>query len=242
MAMSNPKGRANYEPNSWSEGGPRENPQHGFRSYPSQVEGPKLRIRAETFADHYSQARQFYISQTEVEQGHIAAALTFELSKVETPAIRERMVSHLLNIEEGLANTVATGLRLKNMPEKAEAAVTPRTDLAPSPALSILKNQQHTLTGRKVGCLVTDGSDGELIHALRSALEEEGGMLEIVAPMVGGIETAAGEWIAGDHKLDGGPSILFDAVVIAVSQEGAEQLAKEATARDFIADAYAHLK
>lgn len=243
MAMSNPKGRANYEPNSWSEGsGPRENPQHGFRSYPSQVEGPKLRTRSETFADHYSQARQFYISQTEVEQGHIAAALTFELSKVETPAIRARMVSHLLNIDEDLAKTVATGLRLKNMPEKADAAVTPRTDLAPSPALSILKNQMHTLKGRKVGCLVTDGSDGDLIHALRSALAEEGGMLEIVAPMVGGIETAAGEWIAGDHKLDGGPSILFDAVVIAVSREGAEKLAKEATARDFIADAYAHLK
>src|SRR3546814_4005959 len=95
MAFFNPKGRANYEPNSWggAAGGPREAPDKGFTSYPAQEQGEKRRIRAESFADHYSQARQFYISQTEVERGHIAAALTFELSKVETPAIRARMVS-----------------------------------------------------------------------------------------------------------------------------------------------------
>ena len=83
--MANPKGRVNYEPNSWSgEGsGPRESPEKGFRSYPAEEEGAKLRVRSETFADHYSQARQFYMSQTEVEQNHIADALIFELSKVE---------------------------------------------------------------------------------------------------------------------------------------------------------------
>ena len=76
-------------------------------------------MRSETFADHYSQARQFYISQTEVEQRHIANALTFELSKVQTLAIRERMVSHLLNIDAGLADKVAKGLRLKEIPAPA---------------------------------------------------------------------------------------------------------------------------
>jgi catalase len=83
MAMHNPTGRANYEPNSWDggAGGPRESPEQGFHSYPAAVEGPKLRIRSESFADHYSQARQFYLSQTESEQQHIADALTFELSK-----------------------------------------------------------------------------------------------------------------------------------------------------------------
>src|SRR3546814_11464514 len=94
--------------------------------------GEKRRIRADSFADHYSQARQFYISQTEVERGHIAAALTFELSKVETPAIRARMVSHLLNLHKDLANTVATGLRLKEMQKQADAARPHRTD--PEPA------------------------------------------------------------------------------------------------------------
>ena len=241
MAMTNPRGRANYEPNSWSEGGPRETPA-GYQSYPAEVQGARRRVRSETFADHYSQARQFYISQTPVEQAHIAAALTFELSKVETPAIRARMVSHLLNIDEGLANRVGEGLALGEMPAPAGAARPTRDDLAASPALSILQNQHHTLRGRKVGCLVSDGVDEDLIQALQQALAAEGGMLKIVAPRVGGVKTAGGGWLAGDEKLDGGPSILFDAVVVAPSREGAGLLKDEATARDFVADAFAHLK
>ena len=123
MAMHNPKGRANYEPNSWgAAGGPRESPSRGYTSYPEKVEGPKVRARSETFADHYSQARQFYISQTPIEQQHMANALTFELSKVQTPEIRSRMVSHLLNIDEELAKKVGQGLRLKEMPAAAPAA------------------------------------------------------------------------------------------------------------------------
>ena len=100
MAMVNPKGRANYEPNSWgAEGGPRESHEIGFRSFPAEEKGRKVRERSESFADHYSQARQFYMSQTKVEQGHIADALIFELSKVQKPAIRARLVSHLPNID-----------------------------------------------------------------------------------------------------------------------------------------------
>jgi catalase len=108
MAMINPKGRANYEPNSWDgeRGGPRESPEKGFHSYASAEEGQKLRVRPETFADHYSQARRFYISQTETEQNHIAGALIFELSKVERLEIHSRMVSHLLNIHAKLAKQV----------------------------------------------------------------------------------------------------------------------------------------
>ncbi len=186
MAMVNPRGRVNYEPNSLgASGGPKETPK-GFHSDPSPVEGPKLRVRSKTFADHYSQARQFYISQTDVEQRHIVSALIFELSKVETLAIRRRMVSHLLNIDEDLARQVATGLALRAMPEPAEAAMPTRIDLDPSPSLSILLNQEKTLKGRKVGCVITDGTDGDLIAALRGALDKEGAMLKLVAPMVGG--------------------------------------------------------
>ncbi len=105
MAMMNPKGRANYEPNSWGPevGGPRENPQQGYRFFPQPVDGVKTAARADTFADHYSQARQFYVSQSPIEQKHISDALVFELSKVERPDIRERMVSHLRNIDGDLA-------------------------------------------------------------------------------------------------------------------------------------------
>ncbi len=241
MRMAINKGRANYQPNSWGEG-PREKPKVGFTHYPSEESGPKLRLRAESFADHYSQARQFYVSQTEVEQGHIAAALTFELSKVETPAIRSRVVSHLRNIDDGLASKVAQGLRLKEMPDPAPAAVPTRKDLKESPALSIILNGPESFQGRKVGALVTDGADADLIKRLQAALKKEGAMLQFVAPMVGGIEASDGSWIEADEKIDGGPSLLFDAVVLLPSAEGAKLLADEPTARDFVADAFAHLK
>lgn len=242
MAMQNPTGRVNYEPNSWSDGGPRESHSRGFRSFPTPQQGPKMRVRSESFADHYSQARQFYISQTEVEQQHIANALTFELSKVETPAIRERMVSHLLNIDEGLAEAVKEGLGLPKMPTAADAAQKTRKDLKPSPPLSILKSAEKTLEGRKIGCLVTDGVSGALIEDLRQALEDEGAQLAIVAPKISGAQTDAGEQLKVNEKIDGGPSVLFDAVVLAPSVDGANLLAQEPTAKDFVTDAFAHAK
>ncbi|MEQ9619491.1 MAG: catalase [Deltaproteobacteria bacterium] len=244
MAMKNPTGRANYEPNSWEgeEGGPRESPERGFNSYPSEESGEKLRIRSESFADHYSQARQFYISQTEIEQGHIADALVFELSKVNKLEIRERVVSHLLNIDQGLADKVITGLGLKNKPGKADAARKTLQNLQKSEALSILLNGPDSFKGRKVGVLVTDGVDIKIFNALKKALESEGAALDVVAPVVGGVEASDGSWIEADEKVNGGPSVLYDAVAVLPSDEGAELLSKEATAKDFVSDASAHLK
>jgi catalase len=152
------------------------------------------------------------------------------------------MVGHLLNIDEGLANTVGEGLRLREMPAALPAARPTRTDLKKSPALSILLNGPESFKGRKVGALVTDGVDGELLEALRTALAAEGAQLTIVAPMVGGVEAADGTWIEADEKIDGAPSVVFDAVALLVSEQGAEVLVNESTARDFIADAFAHLK
>jgi catalase len=243
MALINPKGRVNYEPNSWGgeAGGPRESPEQGFRSYPDEAQAAKLRARSDTFADHYSQARQFLKSQTETEQKHLADALVFELSKVETPAIRSRMVSHLLNIDENLARQVADGLGLKNMPKAADAA-RPTKDLKPSPALSIQLNGPKSFKGRKVGALLTDGVDKNLLESLKRALDAEGALLEIVAPKVGGVQAGDGSWIEAKQKIDGGPSVLYDAIALLPSEEGAKLLAKEPAARDFVADAFAHMK
>jgi catalase len=241
MAMRNPVGRVNYQPNSFGEG-PRESPQRGFRSFADAEEGQKVRLRPESFADHYSQARQFFLSQTAPEQRHIAAALTFELSKVETVAIRKRMVAHLLNIDEGLAETVADRLGMKELPKPADAAVAPRDDLEPSPALSIIENGPESFAGRKVGVLVSPSADAALLKKLQAAIEKEGAVMEVVAPKVGGVEAADGSWIAAKHMIDGGPSVLFDAVALVLSKEGAERLTGEAAARDFVADAFAHCK
>jgi len=50
-----------------------------------------MRIRPESFGDHYSQTRLFFFSQTETEKNHIVAALVFELGKVEPPTVRQRV-------------------------------------------------------------------------------------------------------------------------------------------------------
>jgi catalase len=241
MAMRNPIGRANYQPNSFGEG-PRESPQRGFTPFADIEQGAKCRLRAESFADHYSQARQFFISQTMGEQAHIVAALTFELSKVKTPAIRERMVSHLLNIDGALANKVAAKLGLQKMPKPADAAVSTRQDLDPSPALSIVENGPNRFEGRKLGILVSDGSDAVLLKALKSALDKAGATFEIIAPQVTGVKASDGSWIDADQMIDGGPSVLYDAVALLPTPAAMDDLLKESSSRDFVADAYAHCK
>lgn len=240
MAMTNPKGRINYEPN--SVGGPRENPETGFKSFPEEVAGAKQRSRSESFADHYSQARQFYISQTPVEQDHIADALIFELSRVESPNVRVRMVSHLENIDSGLARKVADGLGLKELPEAAKAAKPTKMDLPQSPALSILKNGPNSFKDRKLGVFVSDGIDSKQFNALKAAAEKEGADVAVIAPTIGGVTTSDGVHIGADFKINGGPSVLFDSVALLMSKEGADKLLTEATAKDFVSDAFAHLK
>src|SRR5690554_3776510 len=243
MTMSNPTSRANYEPNSWgNDGGPRENPDTGFRSHPRALQSPAGRVRSETFADHYSQARQFYISQTRAEQTHIADAFVFELSKVQREDIRARVVGHLLNVDKTLAEKVATGLGLTPMPEPAEAARQPRTDLPVSDKLSIIRNGPDSFKGRRLGVLVSDGVDTKLIDALKQALDDEGAELKVVAPTIHGVTTSDGSVLAADEKIDGGPSVLFDAVALLMTDNEADTLASHGPARDFVNDAFAHCK
>ncbi len=186
--------------------------------------------------------RGFFISQTEPEQRHIAKALTFELSKCEIPAIREGMIAHLLNIDKGLAETVAEKLGIVTLPDPAPAAMPTRQELPASDALSILKNGPESFAGRKLGILVSDGCDIELLVALQMAVDREGATCEIIAPKVGGVLTSDGTHVPAHHMIDGGPSMLFDAVALVLSGEGTEMIAREATARDFVADAFAPCK
>ena len=241
MAMRNPKGRFNYEPNTWSEGGPRENPKRGFRTFQEEAEGPKVRLRPESFADHYSQARQFFISQTPIEQKHIGDALVFELSKCERPDIRLRLVSHLRNIHEDLAAAVADGLGVE-LPEPAGAAMPTRDDLKPSDALSILLRGPKSFKGRKLGVVLTDGADAKLFTSLVSKIEKLGAVVEVIAPKIAGVTLSDRTAVAAQQKIDGGPSVLYDAVAILASEEGATLLAKDAAARGFVTDAFSHCK
>jgi catalase len=244
-----PKGRANYEPNSLAahgeEGGPRESAERGFvtttaASGPDE-QGDKLRVRAELFADHYSQARLFYRSQTASEQAHIASSFVFELSKVGLlDQVPPRMVANLRNVDEDLARRVADGLGI-DLPNKAPAAREP-VDMAPSDALSIHKNMKATLEGRVVGILYADGSDAAEIDSVVAAVEAEKGKAVLVSPKVGGATLAGGKKRKADGQLAGTPSQLFDAIAVVLSGEGCKALMKEAAAVQFVMDAFGHLK
>ena len=244
MAMVNPLGRVNYEPNSWNDGaaGPREDPVGGFLTFADEEAGPKRRIRSETFGDHYSQARQFFVSQTPTEQDHIVNAFVFELGKCERVDIRERMVANLRNVDDDFARRIAEGLGLDAVPDASPPFREPITDLPESPALSIVLNGPASFAGRKVGVLVTDGTDGAALKALADAVSAEGALFELVAPAVGGIVTSSGERVAAHQSVDGGPSVLYDAVALLPSAEGAAALAGNAAAKDFVTDAHAHCK
>lgn len=237
-------GRANYEPNSLAQagedGGPRADAQGGFTSFREPMEQDKVRLRSESFADHYSQARLFFHSLEAPEQAHLASAIVFELSKVSLDHVRERMMGNLRNVDEALAKRVADGLGVP-LPKKTAAAADP-IDLPPSPALRIIGKYPDSLKGRKIGILIADGSDGETIKALQDAAKAAGAAVEIIAPKVGGAKLKDGSTLKADHQLAGAPSVLFDAVALILSEQGCQTLLGEGAAVDFAKDAFGHLK
>jgi catalase len=245
----NPKGRANYEPNSWtqSEGpreveAPRESPDTGFRSYPVNLGGTKIRARSETFSDHYSQARQFYISQTRVEKQQIIEAFTFELTKARFTKIRERMVAHLRNVDHGLAVAISRNLGLKELPPAITPARPVRTDLKPCPSLSIVLNAPGFLTGRKIGVFCSEGADSTVLDAINTLAAPEGLLVEYICLAAEGFTDSKGGFRKGNEIWASGLSVLYDTVAVVVSEAEARNVSVNPYARDFVNDAFMHFK
>src|SRR5690606_14973805 len=157
-----------------------------------------------SFADHFSQARMFFHSQSAVEQSHMASALVFELSKVQTPAVREAVVGQLQHIDQGLAERVAKGLGMAQLPPPPPAAQ-PAKDMPISPALRLIDRMKPTLAGRCIGLLVADGSNAESIAKIRHAVEQAGATLKVVAPRIQ-VQLNDGSTLAADGQLAGTPS------------------------------------
>ena len=242
MQMRAQQGRVSYSPSSLEADSPRADQHSGFVSFKAPEHGDKLRVRAASFADHFSQARQFFYSQTEPEQNHIISAFIFELSKVDTKAIRERMVGQLANVDSSIATRVADGLGMSDAPKPVPTTLAARSDLPNSPTLSIVNKFKRSLEGRMVGCLVADGTDVELVLALETAAGKMKADFKIVAPKIGGVIGSNGQLLEADYQLAGGPSVLFDTVFVALSDESAQLLSTEAAAVAWVHDAYAHLK
>ncbi|MGE8475672.1 MAG: catalase HPII, partial [Paraburkholderia hospita] len=176
-------GQASYEPNSVSDAWPKETDpaakDGGFESYAEPMEGTKIRVRSDSFADHFSQAALFYQSMSDVEKEHIALAYQFELGKVTKPEIRARVVNEILaNFDAGLAATVAEGLGL---PKPGKGA-RPAGKQKPSPALSLLNRGVPGIKTRKIAVLAAPGSDGAAIKSVQVALKSQGATPLLVAP------------------------------------------------------------
>ena len=239
------KGRVSYEPNTIGGGCPMQRPweQGGFVSHPEQMSGEKKRIRSETFADHFSQAALFWRSQSAWEQDHIVAAFCFELAKVEVFAIRERMVSTLMQVDAVLAKRVADGLGMDVPPPPVGADKVPRSDaLESDAALSMANTRKASIVGRRVAVLVANHVDSTAIEAMRKTLEAGGAAMKLISPRLGEIKGGDGKVIKVDHSLPTVSSVLFDAVFIPGGKRSIDALCADANAVLFVKEAYKHGK
>ncbi|MGH6608926.1 MAG: catalase, partial [Burkholderiaceae bacterium] len=171
-----PRGRVAYEPNSLAGGCPFQAGKTGFMSFPEPLRDDKLRGKPERFAEHYAQATLFWNSQTDVEKNHIVGGFRFELTKVQTPAIRERMVAGLMNVDRDLASRVAQGLGI-DLPEPLPRVLSKpiKPEVTESRALSLFARPgDGSIRTRRVALLVANGVDAEPVQAVYEALSEQG--------------------------------------------------------------------
>lgn len=241
--QSIPRGRVAYEPNSLAGGCPFQAGMQGFTSFPETIAEDKVRGKPEKFADHYSQASLFWISQTPVEQQHIINAFRFELTRVQTPAIRERVVSLLVNVDTNLAQSVAEGLGI-SVPEAAPLASNISFPvLNASPALSEMHYPgDGSIKTKRVAILASNGVNDVSLNSLYDALLLGGAVPRILSTKLGKLETLYGSSVNVEATMETMPSVLFDAMVIADGEMSISNLEIDARTADFLRDQYRHCK
>jgi catalase len=254
--MTIPKGRVAYEPNTLGntmkginggefrvDGGAQ-----GFQSYAEQVESPKVRGRSPSFDDHFSQATLFWNSQSTQEKDHIVAAFRFELSKVEVPEIRQRMVDNLAHVDAKLATRVAAPLGISTPDAKAAAGrlgfrdyrITQKVDV--DAALRMTPKPDAGIKTRKVAVLVADGIEPATLKRLQQDLNDAGAVCKIIGPHLGTVSTASGRQLPVDHTFANMPSVMFDAVIIPGGAQNAAALCAIGEAVHYVLEAYKHCK
>jgi catalase len=238
------RGRVSYEPNSLGGGCPFQAGAAGFTSFPQPTEEDKVRGKPAKFADHYTQAALFFDSQTPLEQAHIARAFRFELTRVQVPAIRERVLSQLVNVSEDLARKVADGLGI-DVPEP-QTAVVPRNnrpEVKKSPPLSLFARPgDGSIRTRRIALMVADGVVGESLRKLHAAITAAGGVPRYIGPKLGTVKTSDGGKLDVEVTLEAAPSVLFDALVLPDGDAGVRALGEIGLTLEFIKDTYRHCK
>jgi len=253
------KGRVSYHPNSLGGGCPYQAmiAEGGFSSFNERIEAHKARQRSKSFRDHFSQARMFYESQTSTEQQHIVKAFRFELGKVETTAIRVRMLGLIAQVNRSLAEKVAVGLGAKvpEQPEQpmnhgvgaddqgAKEPIESSKKIITSDALSMIKNPsvKPTIDSRKVAFLCNDGVNETSVMNMKKALLKENAKACIIGPHLGFVATEANGKIEVDFSFLTSSSVLFDALFIP-DGENQELLTSDPDVMEFLNDAYRHCK
>ena len=238
------RGRVAYEPNSLGGGCPFQVGTAGFTSFREHIDDDKVRGKPERFADHYTQATLFWNSQTPVEKAHILRGFRFELTKVQVPAIRERVVAMLRNVDAGLAEKLAAELGME-LPEALPKALKRpnKPEIERSPALSLFARPgDGSIRTRRIAILVADGVDGEAAQALHDGLEREGAVPRFVGVRLGSLQTADGEPLDVEVTLETMPSVLFDAVALPGGEEAMTTLGNLGHALEFVKDQYRHAK
>ncbi|MEJ6979382.1 catalase [Pedobacter sp. P351] len=252
------RGKISYSPNSLGENSPEQAKaaEGGYVSYNERIDSRKIRVRSKSFLDHFSQARLFFNSQSDPEKNHITDALSFELGKVKTVAIRERMLGILSLIDKGLAVSVAYALGLhvpdpespvnKSIPADANPAdyesVQVESSLKKSAALSMANTLKDSIQTRKVAFLAAEGVDEKSLLAVRNAIEAEGGIVNVIAPRLGFILSQNNEQIKVDESFLTAASVLFDAVYVPGGTNSVASIEGEANAIHFLNEAFKHCK
>ena len=244
------KGRVAYEPNTLANGVELrlDGSANGFQSHASPLSASKSRHRQPSFDDHFSQAALFWNSQSLSEKDHIVAAFRFELSKVDLPDIRQRMVDNLAHVDLKLAARVAAPLGINAPDPKAAAgrlgfrAYKMSGKVSEDSALSIAARPGTSIKTRKVAILVADGVDALALRRLVLDMTAAGAVCKLVGSQLGSVSTVAGKQLAVDHTFATMPSVMFDAVLIPGGAESTTALCGLGEAVHFVLEAYKHCK
>jgi catalase len=238
------RGRVAYEPNSLGAGCPYQAGTMGFMSFPQEVEEHKVRGKPERFAEHYNQATLFWNSQSDVEKTHIINAFRFELTKVQTVAIRKRMVAGLRNVAAELAQGVADGLGFE-LPDAMPTVLarSPRPEITASESLSLFARPgDGDVKTRRIAILVANGVEAEPLTQLHAALMERGAVPRFVGATLGKVSAARGAAIDVEISIDASPSVVYDGVVLPDGEDAVKEMSQLGQAMEFVKDAYRHCK
>ncbi len=242
-----PVGRAQYQPNSLGGGCPMMASEKlgAFVHHAEKVDGHKIRERSESFKDHYSQASLFWNSLSSPEQAHIVNAFRFELAKVESPVIRQRVVDQLSRVDTGLAGRVAEGIGARvpgTGAQMAKGAIKKGKSVDVSPALSMENTVKDTIKTRKIAFLVADGVNGQVVTQVKNALTSRGAQVDIVARALGTVLSLDNKEITVDKSQFTVDSVIYDAVFVPGGAASIATLKAYRPVLAFLQDAFHHCK